>query len=523
MLIAALACIFSSCDLLNSKQDAEIEKKIDDKVKEANAPHIKVEVNEHGMGVASPRGNLSNQVKLDIPFTLTYSSYTEYGFLSWQAWLASDPGTLLPSNKVEFSPADNPETTVTVHFNPGSDKVVIAPAGGLAPVPVSITPSIEEGIVFADRVIRIRFSKPIDPDSFGFEEDWKKIYYPEEFGVFPDDELGGYDNRVYTNITMPSSQLDQQGQPIDFMRYYYPPVLSTDGYVLTLWRKIEFNTNELAVFTYNQITLLLNRDIRSSDGIAMGKTYPFVIEQQGTERNWGIYWRSEDNIDGLKDMLKPPKLLSWNFMGIKAKAPDAARPDGEIMPEAVVFSGSEHDGPSLPPYDHSDHGHADFFEDPSAENWIYLVFQTDFYDYPIQGALVYESRLTDANEQFAYTGKIASLVHDPAIVQKLAKEYSDYYSDNGSYSPSRPIHVVKYQLATYAADDYFFYGVNLVITPIDILDVPRDAAYTGADLRESHLLDHYGDPEMGAFVDWRSADQKRIESNAISYLRIFYP
>jgi hypothetical protein len=499
----------------------------------ATLPYVNVEINEEGMGTASPRGQLAG-IKKDIPFTLNYSSFSEYGFLGWEAVLAAAPNAVLGQNKVEFSPVDKPETTVTVKMNPGNDWIIIRPVGGLAPVVASISPDMAGKIrpVKTDQVIRIRFSRPMDPDSFLFEEnnwlpfkgDWRAAYYPEDYG--DQTNIGGYDNRVYKNILIESNNVLAGLDSNNWAPFYYPPELSDDGTILTITFRRDVGNSDFAG-EYNQLTVTLNRDIRDTRGISLGRTYPFVIEARESTNH-----RSSPTDD---DPPYPEILNGSKFAMVKASPPDTAHPDGQIWPGARIFgtevgdsiifeNGSYSDGPSSEPSHH--------FAYDRDDNWIYIVFQTELSDYAFAGALIYENYTnSSSNETYSYTGQTASPVYDPAVVKPLTdffkERHSNYAASSYNFNPSRPIRVVKYNLSRQTAANFGSEKPHVVlrIAPLDILDQPKDSdddvlvvkkdvttALTEADLFEGgsskdieniELRVHYLSPFIGV---WYVAD-----------------
>jgi hypothetical protein len=442
---------------------------------------VNVEINEGGMGTASPRGQLTGIIKQGIPFTLNYSSFAEYGFLRWEAALSSAPDTVLGSDKVEFSPADAVETTVTVKINPGgNDRVIIRPLGGLAPVVGSFTPDVANGTVGANRVIRIRFDRAIDPASFLFDNglpfqgDWRAAYYPESYG--DPDNIGGYDNRVYKNILIESNAVLWGLESNNWAPFYYPPELSDDGTILTIALHPDGGNSDY-VAVPNQLTVTLNRDIRDTRGISLGRTYSFIMEVAGT---------TEERNPADADPPYPEILNGSNFVMVKASPPDAFHPDGRIWPGAKIFeiknidntieygNGGFSEGPSSEPSHH--------FAYDSDDNWIYIAFQTDLTDYAFAGALIYEAYFYNNSgaEKYNYTGRTAEPVYDPDIVKPLTARFKEVYSALPSdapnrFNPSRPVRVVKYNLSRRAEADYggekpYLY---LYITPLDILDWPK--------------------------------------------------
>jgi hypothetical protein len=131
--------LFLGCDLFNAELDKNVLDKIDTKVREANAPVLKVRVYEDDMGTASPRGTLTG-IKQGIPFILNYMAKTEYPFTGWQAMIEGSggivaswtPETADNPDKITWEPLNIPgtETRITIHFNPGADQtIVIGPYG----------------------------------------------------------------------------------------------------------------------------------------------------------------------------------------------------------------------------------------------------------------------------------------------------------------------------------------------------------------------------------------------------------
>ncbi|MDR0624309.1 MAG: hypothetical protein LBG10_07745 [Treponema sp.] len=102
MIMAALvlSLVWGGCDLLSNKPEIDVEKAIDNAVWIANAPVLNVEVDEGGMGTASPRGILSG-IKQGVPFQLNYQVNSSYPYYGWQARLEGSGGGspyILPFN-----------------------------------------------------------------------------------------------------------------------------------------------------------------------------------------------------------------------------------------------------------------------------------------------------------------------------------------------------------------------------------------------------------------------------------------
>jgi hypothetical protein len=477
-LVTAVLTVFSfgACDLLNNKPEIDVERAIDGAVAYANAAILPVTVDEGGMGTASPRGTLTG-IKQGVPFTLNYSSFAEYGFLRWEAVLASAPGTKLNADKVEFDPVDKPETTVTVKINPGADdRVIIRPVGGLAPTVVSFTPDLAvHGIVSPARAIRIRFSRAIDPDSFLFDNglpflrDWKAVYYPET--------SSDYTNRVYKNISIESTKpmkvysTDGEFSTTNWTSFFDPPELSVGNTVLTLTFRYGQGIGDNG-WGRTQLTVTLNRDIKDTSGISLGRTTSFSIEAVD-DTNFRRYSPKDEPY---------PRVLNYACVMVKADSPpDTDYPDGRMLPAGNIFSigdNTEYNGSNREPSSNPSH-HFAYDRD---DNWIYLAFQTEpmnsTMDYTFAGALIYEWYFdfsdTTTNGAFAnYTGAPASPVYDPDIVRPLIAAFKNEYPE---FDSSRPIRVVKYKLAkrTWTGNR----EVSLHIVPLDVFDRPSDDPYS---------------------------------------------
>jgi hypothetical protein len=136
-----LCLILAGCDLLSNKPEIDVEKAIDDAVRIANAPVLNVEVDEGGMGTASPRGTLSG-IKQGVPFQLNYQTGGNYPFYGWQARLEGSedliaswtPEGASGADKITWVPRNitGTEVQVTIHIHP-AEKIIIGPIGADAP------------------------------------------------------------------------------------------------------------------------------------------------------------------------------------------------------------------------------------------------------------------------------------------------------------------------------------------------------------------------------------------------------
>jgi hypothetical protein len=337
-------------------------------------------------------------------------------------------------------------------------------------VVASISPSIEDGVVHTNRVIRIRFDRAIDPDSFLFDNglpfpgDWQRMYYPDE-----DDPR--YNDRDYKNISIECPrELAWAYKSSNWEPFYYPPELSDDGTILTI--EIRPDARQLdSPLLFSRLTVTLNRDIKDTRGISLGRTYPFVIEAQDEASRY--YSPTDDP--------PYPTIYSENFVTVKATAPTADHPDGEISPGAnfCLFSSGNR------------YGSSDYFAYNSDDNWIYIAFQTDLYDYTFAGALVYEYYL-DNGSVSRYTGEKASPVYDPVIVKTMTEQYKEKVPSDDAYgfNPSRPVRVVKYNLSKRTGTGDL--QVILNVTPLDIADWLKSEAQPDTRNFTENLLFYAG-------------------------------
>jgi hypothetical protein len=249
--------------------------------------------------------------------------------------------------------------------------------------------------------------------------------------------------------------------------------LSDDGTILT----IPFcrNTGLTSDYTagLNQVTITLNRDIRDTRGISLGRTTSFVIETGGV-------WLARTS-DPDSDPPYPQILEEQNFVMVKASfnENDADHPDGRILPGAKIFQ--RDDTAELTPSSEPTHN----FDYNKDDNWIYIAFQTDLNDYTFDGALIYECVFDSGSSyKYDYTGKKAEPVYDPDIVTPLANRFKEVYSASAlgadqahrAFNPSRPIRVVRYNLSRRTGTGNSH--VSLHIIPLDIWDWTASANCT---------------------------------------------
>jgi hypothetical protein len=437
----------------------------------AALPFVKVEIDEGRQGIASPRGVLPG-VKLGLPFSLNYSTYSEYGFLSWEAVLASAPDNPLGPADVEFFPANEMSTTVRVNKNPGEDRIIIRPVGALKPRVVSVTPLIYDGVAYFTRSIRIRFDRALDPASFVFDngfaledaQDWRDIYYLEPGSTAAD----YYDNRVYKNILIESSLSFTQddGSPTNnWAPFYDPPELSADGTILDIpfrYGPLETVANDGGKFSLSKtgisgqltankiLTVTLNRDIKDTRGYSLGEAYTFFVEIGAPDMG--------GRKDGDDEFPYPRLSINENNVIVRALPPSPGHPDGQIDPGARIFSSGKSEHEYMAPKDGTSAGLFPFpAEDPryhfryNEDNWIYIAFQPEYMDYPFKGALIYElHNISEVNsdEVINYTAEIAAPVYDPEIIKTLTARLAENTTVFGyAYNPARPVRVVRYRMA----------------------------------------------------------------------------
>jgi hypothetical protein len=414
--------LFSGCDLFNAKLDEDVAKKIDQAVWEANQPVINVEtkaVFELGNGATSgdgggniiPSGILS-QVKQNIPFRLSHSAISGYGFTGWRARRSSaDPGDdpaaswdrngFTGRDIVEFSPV-NPsgsEVMVTVKENPGAGRIIIEGVASDAPVVLGVnygdsryggTPSLTQANAF----IQFTFSKPIDHNSF---------------------------------ISRPYGQLDPYTNAAA-SGPYLPPRLTPDGKTLIFQvmagPTTPYNTN----LAGKEFEIHLLPQIQGIDGVYMGQTFLFFYNTP-TGANSDMQGTDLPNITD-------------SVMGLKAEI--AERPNITWEEIRAIFGNMASSDLS--------------FDRTRTDNWIYLVFKSPPVNRPITRVRIFEKRgdttcvhngynvglFADVawavNEDGNPTGNTLHGISDSDKVlrDKLIRAYADTMGAN------TPVYVVKY-------------------------------------------------------------------------------
>jgi hypothetical protein len=454
----------------------------------ASLPFVNVEIDEARQGIANPRGALTG-IKRGIPFSLNYSTFSEYGFLSWEAVLASAPNNPLGPEDVEFSPQNEMSTMVRVSKDPGDDRIIIRPVGALKPRVMAVTPVIDDGVVYLFRSIRIRFDRAMDPASFLFDNglavegvgDWRALYHAKPGGTLAD----FYDHRVYKNILIESSvPYTQNGTSSNnWAPFYDPPELSADGTILDI--PFRYNTfmsygkNDLAsapgmldlMSATKALTVTLNRDIKDTRGYSLGEAYTFFVET-GLMKEF-----AEPDSDAV---LPYPKLsINRNSVIVRASPPDQDHPDGQIWPGAPFFSTGKRENEYRDAENNwhpVDDPRYHFSYSADEDYWVYIAFQPEYMDYPFTGALVYESHEKNGRDRVInYTGEIAVPVHDPDIIKTLTAQLATY-SSRYTYTPSRPVRVVRYQMVPRREpDSKSAVRVTVQGVLLSMLDAPKDA------------------------------------------------
>jgi hypothetical protein len=437
-----LPWVLGGCELFLDKPEIDVERAIDEAVAYANALVINVEVQESGAGTANPRGSVQG-VKLNYPFRITFNPYNDFGFLGWKASLdgteiaswsrnaATGEITAMGQGAVRFAPENETgaDVSITSYVNPGSGKILIEPVGMDRPGVIQTLPQISAGH-FPQRVT-IRFSRPIDEESFRFEGGAKT--------------QGAGDALRFRNIHIQ----DRYNTDIYYDQYFTPPHLSPDGLLLTLWMQV-FNNgdypgdlpdlNGLYLVHDNASYLVsLERTIRDRSGLEMGVKNTFTFDMTSSVPRYD----------------KSPSMRYW-FAVNKSRFENG---------QAAVLNSSGNNG-------EANHitGAGDF--------WVYLVFSCttgypgynsptdEVSEWPVEGVRFYESA---ARETGYKPVTDAELIDDPALLRSLLLhiQQSGFYSNWYTEMVKNPVYLVKYKIKATASTAF------ITSHPLSIMETER--------------------------------------------------
>ncbi|MCX7023106.1 MAG: Ig-like domain-containing protein, partial [Spirochaetes bacterium] len=155
---ATLAALFvlmlSSCPALFTGDDLKSDIQSDVEVANAESVTIAVRTDPAAPGGAPTPNGSSVQQKVGVPFTLTASPFTAYGFSSW---------TWSPASAVTVADPDSASTTATVVSNVSG----IAIMAQFTPLPIvtESDPYPYQPDVSIAKIIGIQFNKPLDEDT----------------------------------------------------------------------------------------------------------------------------------------------------------------------------------------------------------------------------------------------------------------------------------------------------------------------------------------------------------------------
>lgn len=166
VLILFSFCFFSCDSFLNS---SALRQDIEEKVKIANAPYLKVEM-VNGLGsTVSPIGEVS--YKQGESWTISVGKDNDYQFIKWEVLLNND---VLPPEKsqiyVNISDIEEEITTATLLKSP-EGKLSIRPLFYERPLILSKSPTETPGGSYKDVRISILFSQPMDEASIYFKNE----------------------------------------------------------------------------------------------------------------------------------------------------------------------------------------------------------------------------------------------------------------------------------------------------------------------------------------------------------------
>ncbi|MCR5187336.1 MAG: Ig-like domain-containing protein [Treponema sp.] len=220
---------FTACDSWMSSDDGFYDD-VEEEVRVANAPEITAFIRYAATkeGTTSPSG--ASTVKVEVPFTVTCTTETEYGFYKWAAFSTSgDNGYStssqhtnllyvdsddyaenfaskeLPDSVITFSDPTATQTQVTIHEE--RNDIFIIPVVAERPVLSTSLPASGAGSVVRNMAIRLVFSKPMDESTLVTENGTltDNIHIYKTTGDFDNMTLTEISNQ-FTNVSLGSTK-----------------------------------------------------------------------------------------------------------------------------------------------------------------------------------------------------------------------------------------------------------------------------------------------------------------------------
>jgi hypothetical protein len=244
-----------------------------------------VEVSGGDYGVIQWEG----RAKLGIPFNISFSPFTDFGFVRWRAYLnAVAPFNEVGTGYVQFSNAETRTSSVTIKQNPGVGKIILLADTESAPYIMSVSPELFRGPQQLNRRIQVIFSKPMDPASFCFEDGRLYTGDPLNFPYYSSGSEDESETRSFKGISITRNQI-LSTMVKDAANLFTPPYLSIDGKVLTLWVLEGFGAaaeypGDPGGEDYRQDSTAFHINlagvIRDTRGIPMGRSYQWSYENE---------------------------------------------------------------------------------------------------------------------------------------------------------------------------------------------------------------------------------------------------
>jgi hypothetical protein len=223
----SIPALFPSCELLFDKPDGDLMKDVETAVDYSRAPHVNAQVAIMPGTVGMVTMDISNR-KIGYPFDVQATANPGYGFVGWVAltnadWEARPAATgledhirkkaaassLLASiaNAANLDGALTGTASVTVMTG---EAIVLVPFCVKRPAISSSNPRMDDVDVPYTRPVRIRFTNPVEVDSFRWLEGevppegttFKNVYITGKLNGGEGDAIEGIENRF--NLFPPS-------------------------------------------------------------------------------------------------------------------------------------------------------------------------------------------------------------------------------------------------------------------------------------------------------------------------------
>jgi hypothetical protein len=373
------------------------------------------------------------------------------------------------------------ETTVTVHLNPDDKTLHIRPRGEGANAvnDFTIFPAATDGLVKQNHYVQIRFAKPVDENSLRVDPykyfsgayvngPWMyPLYNDGSGGPFNPSGNGGHLNVRFNNIRITGSNPGFGVSGYYLENFFYPPVLSADGTVLTLWTRLRRTAGTPSQPRNNpgypffasyveqgtgywsrdiSINITLDGNIRDTSGLPLGTSRSLSYTMMG---NGGYTFDSasvnpppEYNASLPKDIF--PNLNFWTIRAIFHEDTE-----GIIDPAKFFHTRTDGQAKVVPPLPgDTPGGHYN-------SRYIYVLFQASYTLWPVTGlrvfysnppASTYSSSSYHVDYPLYAQGTSSAAPADNERRDRLLSAYKEKMRDNQYFRGGFPVYVARVDL-----------------------------------------------------------------------------